>query len=164
MAERNYKTHWDDENYRFVKEFKDGAKLEVVVNDLPQAAQDYLLGYGITQVMNDCHAGAKDLDEIKRLSEQKANDLQEGVIRRRSAGLGIGVDIEKLTKALANVKFDGDAEKAKSALAEFVPDEEADDEDTVKAKKARLRAIRNFGAIKMELDRLEGKTIDNLLG
>lgn len=161
MAERNYTTTY--ENDVLVKEFKDGTKVEVGYNDLPEASQVHVRRYGLTQLLNDCHAGAKTLEEMIKASVQKAEDLAQGVIRRRAAGLGLGVDLEKLTQALANVKFKGDLDKAKASLEPFIPDDEADDEDTVKNKKARLRAIRNFGAIKMELDRLEGKSLDKML-
>lgn len=165
MGKRNYETHYDPETRVFTKKFNDENETTITVNvgELPQNSQSYIEGYGITQIENDCHAGAKSIEEMIAASRQKADDLSQGVIRRRSAGLGIGVDLEKLTQALANTNFSGNVDQAREALAPFVPNEDEDDEELVKQKKARLRAIRNMGEIKVEIDRINGKSTSSLL-
>lgn len=162
--QRNYKTNFDTETEVFSKEFTDGTKIEVDVSKLPEVSRLHVLGYGITQIMNDCHSGESDLGEIIRISSNKAEDLQNGIVRaRRGEGLGLGVNIEVLTKALAAVQFKGNEEQASEALSKFIPDED-DDEEVVKKKKAKLRAIRNAGVVKAKIDELQGKTLDKLLG
>lgn len=161
---KRYDTKWDSQTRTLTKTFKDPDETSISVSfdDLPANSQEYLQEYGLRQVLNDCHAGAQTMDEVIRLSKEKAEALQSGNLQRQSRG-GIGVDLDKLTQALANVKYSGDIEKAQDALANFVPDLENDDEDTVKKKKQHLRAIRNFGAIRQELDRIEGKSLDDML-
>jgi hypothetical protein len=164
MSERNYKTDFNTETGIFTKTFKDDkGVLTVDVNALPDISRQYIMGYGITQILNDCHSQEKVLDDIIRISQNKAEDLMAGIIRRRAGeGLGLGVNLEILTQAVANTQLDGDLEKAKEALAKFIPGED-DDEETAKKKKSRLRAIRNFGEVRAEIDKLSGKKFEDLL-
>lgn len=165
MGKRNYETHFDPETRVFTKKFNDENEttIRIDLNELPENAQRHVEGYGITQLENDCHAGEKSIPAMIEASRQKAEDLANGILRRRSSGLGFGVNLEQLTQALANVQFGGDQDQAKAALAQFVPNEEEDDEELVKQKKARLRAIRNTGKVKAEIDRLNGKAPEDLL-
>lgn len=162
---KKYDTEFDVSSYTLTKKFKDaeGTTVQISVKDLPENARDYVVEYGIRQIMNDCHASDKTIEEAIASTKQKAEDLQNGVIRRGGGGgLGLGVNLEQLTQALANVLFGGDLDQAKAKLEPFVPTED-DDEDTTKAKKARLRKIRGMGEIKMEIDRLAGKSTASLL-
>lgn len=165
MSERDYTTSWEDGVW--TKTFNDDPEnptvFQIKFDDLPEISQNYAKGYGLTQCINDRHAGAKSIKEKIESTRQMVEDLENGVIRRRASGLGLGVDLEKLTEALANVNYNGDKEQAKAALANFIPDMENDDEDLVKEKKKRLRQIQNLGAVKVELDRMSGKSAEDLL-
>ncbi len=163
MAERNYTTNWDAASQTFTKTFKNGEKLEVNVSAMPEVSKHYLMGYGITQRMNDSHSGEKDLDEIIRISKKTSDDLMNGVIRAARTG-GIGVNFELLCQAVANAEpeLGGSVEKAKELLSKLLPADD-DDEDTEKEKKAKLRAVRNYGPVKAELDKLQGKTLAGIL-
>lgn len=165
MPERDYSTKWEDGIWTkiFNDDPENPTQFQISFEDLPTVSQEYCKGYGITQAVNDRHAGAKTMKEKIEITRQMVQDLENGVIRRRATGLGLGVDLEKLTEALANVNFEGDQDKAKEALQQFIPDSEKDDEETVKEKKKRLRQIQNLGAIKVELDRMSGKSAEDLL-
>ena len=157
--EKRYSTNFDNESMVLTKELTDGRVVSVAFNDLPEVSKQYIIGYGLTQTINDCHSGEKDLDEIFRLSELKVKDLQNGDLRRRS-GLGLGVDFDLLCEAVARATPKlKDAAAAKEILSQFVPSED-DDEDTIKAKKAKIRQISSQGAVKMHLDELRGKSVD----
>jgi hypothetical protein len=161
--ERKYKTAFDVSTEIFTKSFVDGTELAVDISKLPEVSKLHIIGYGITQLMNDTHSGESDIGEIIKLSQQKAEDLANGVIRRRAGeGLGLGVNLEILTRAVAAVQFAGDEAKATEVLAKFIPSED-DDEETTKGKKARLRGIRNAGVIKAKIDELQGKNLGDLL-
>lgn len=162
--ERKYTTAWDAETEIFEKRFVDGTKLEVDVSKLPEVSRQFVLGYGITQIMNDRHSGETEVAEIIKISQQTAEDLMNGVLRRRAAGTGIGVNLDLLCKALANAEAEIESpEQARELLSKFLPEDD-DDEDTIKQKKARIRAIKNYGPVKAEMDRLQGKVNPLLAG
>jgi len=159
----SYSTSFNDETLTFTKEFIGGRSVVVSFDDLPQKSQNHVIAYGLRQLHNDCHSGEKDIEEIFRLTSLKASDLMEGVIRQR-AGAGVGVDIGLLAQALAAVSEKIETvEQAEEILAAMLPDTEVDDDDTIKAKKAKIRQIANVGAVKAKLDELRGKTVDDVL-
>lgn len=161
--EKRYSTDFNDESLTLTKELTDGRTVRVSFNDLPAVSQKHIIGYGLTQLLNDCHSGETELDEIFRLSELKAKDLLAGDLRRRS-GLGLGVDFDLLCEAVARASDKiADAEAAKQILSQFIPGED-DDEDTIKQKKAKIRQIANQGSVKVHLDELRGRTVEDVLG
>lgn len=163
---KNYDTSYDPESRVYTKTFKDDPEnptiVSVALGELPGISQAYIEEYGVKQIGNDCHAGAKSMKEMIEETKRRFEDLSNGIIRRRASGLGLGVDLDKLTQALANVMFGGDVEQAKAKLAPFVPGEE-DDEELSKKKKARLRAVRNLGEVRAEIDKIDGKSAASVL-
>lgn len=53
---------------------------------LPDNAKQYVIEYGLKQIVNDSHSGIKDKEEVKAVIERKLQALAEGNITIRRGG------------------------------------------------------------------------------
>lgn len=111
---------------------KIGQTREVDFDKLPEASQNFIIGYGLQQVLNDCHASIqrKDYDSEEEFGkavsdrvETKLDALHAGKITIRAAGTREPVDpVAKLVYRMAKDAVES-AIKAKGVKLREVPKE-----------------------------------------
>lgn len=97
------------------REFGKAGMLDVKLEEMPTAALEYILAYGLKQVLTDAHSSAKTPDEAKALTEKKLAALMRGEVRMQSSRTSDPVLAE--AKRLAKAAIEA-AMKAKGIKAE----------------------------------------------
>lgn len=164
--QKSYETTWNAETRSLTRMFPDAEgncnqnPVVIAFDELPENVREHIIKYGMTQYTSDKLA-SKDPSEYIAVSEKVAKDMLAGVLRSRE-GYGLGANLDALAEALAAVGAAGSTEEARTALARYEIQDE-DDEELIKQKKARVRAIKNNGEVKAYMDKKAGKSAVDLL-
>lgn len=124
-----------------------GADHSIDWDALPQASKDFVVHYGLKQLLADSHVSGKSADEKEGLLNKKLDKLLEGTLAIRDGGTRTGDPVARELTKLATAKVDAHITKK---LGKKVKDVSKTDYATLMAKARALPALQEQAKANVE--------------